>query len=204
MSKPWIIAPALVALVAACGETPEIAAPEAAEAAAPAAPEVAETATAENPNRLTGFTYTGDVDHFGYYMPSREVRVGDYRLDHIHMASPSEFAAWERGERSQTYAPVMLHFDDVTSPMVQTELGEAHSRSVRVLPTAYEVGEGNFRFVGSAPEIGEVILDGMLDLDQLAQVRDAGGGSEELVLRTAAQIGPERVGNLSFFWYGGH
>ena len=69
-----------------------------------------------------------------------------------------------------------------------------------------KLGEGDFRFVGSHPEIGEVRLDGMIDLEQLNAARlDANLGAEEPqpVLRTAAQIGPEQLKTLSFYWFGG-
>ncbi len=175
--------------------------------AAPASPAPEATADAPAPPaELTGFTHVQDENLFGYYMPTQEVVIGDLRLDHIHIGGEMEFVAWEQGERMETYAPVMLQFSDVSSPLVTNELGqETHARQVRVLPSAYKLGAGELRFVGSAPDIGVVQLDGRLDLDQLRQTQAAGpsGEGQAPVLRVAGQIGSERLENLAFFWFGG-
>lgn len=198
--KPWMIALTTAAALAAC--SPPADAPETAEPVTPAVA-TAETATPE----LTGFTHAAGEDLFGYYIPTQEVRIGDLKLDHLHIGGETEFQAWARGERSETYAPVMLEFSDLSSPTVTNELGQVvHTKTVRVLPSAYKLGQGDFRFVGSHPEIGDVRIDGTIDLEQLnAQRLDANVAAEEAqpVLRAAAQIGPEQLKTLSFYWFGG-
>lgn len=193
---------ALAVVLGGCNPADDAQAP-----AAPATPPPAAAVEAPDPSAaFTGFSHVQDENLFGYYLPTQEVRIGDLRLDHLHIGSEMEFVAWEQGERMETYGPVMLQFSDVSSPLVTNELGqETHSRQVRVLPSAYRVGEGDLRFVGSAPEIGEVRLDGQLDLDLLRQAQAAGpsGGEAAPLLRIAAQIGPERLETLSFFWFGG-
>lgn len=196
-----ILAVAAVAGLLACSQpadTPD------AESPPPAAPA---EATEQAASELTGFTHVEGEDLFGYYIPTQEVRIGELKLDHLHIGGPTEFQAWARGERSETYAPVMLEFSDLSSPTVTNELGQVvHTKTLRVLPSAYKLGDGDFRFVGSHPEIGEIRIDGMLDLDALNAARlDANVGAEEPqpVLRTAAQIGPEQLKTLSFFWFGG-
>lgn len=196
----WVLS-AAAALLSACGQgETTVAAPD-----APAAETTTEASS--TPQGLEGFTHAEGEDLFGYYMPTQPVQIGDYRLDHIHIGGATEFAAWERGERTETYAPVMLEFSDVTSPVSTNELGqEFHQRSLRVLPSAYRLGGGDFRFVGRHPAIGEVQIDGMIDLAQLTAEREGGGRSEgeaASVLTTAAQIGPEAFRNLSFFWFVG-
>ena len=184
-----ILAVAAAAALAACSQPAE--APEA-EAPAPAAPA---EATQPAASELPGFAHAAGEDLFGYYIPTQEVRIGTLKLDHLHIGGETEFQAWARGERSETYAPVT------------NELGQVvHTRTIRVLPSAYRRGEGDFRFVGRHPEIGEVRLDGMLDLDQLNAARlgaDVRPQEARPVLRTAAQIGPEQLKTLSFFWFGG-
>ena len=198
--KPWMIALTTAAALAAC--SPPADAPETPEPVTPAVA-TAETATPE----LTGFTHAAGEDLFGYYIPTQEVRIGDLKLDHLHIGGETEFQAWARGERSETYAPVMLEFSDLSSPTVTNELGQvAHTKTVRVLPSAYKLGQGDFRFVGSHPEIGDVRIDGTIDLEQLnAERLDANVAAEEAqpVLRAAAQIGPEQLKTLSFNWFGG-
>lgn len=199
-----ILAPiAIAALLAACAQeaettaaAPDAATPNAAEAAADTAGQAAD---------LSGFTYVKGEDLFGYYMPTQEVQVGNWRLDHIHMGGPAEFAQWEGGERTDTYAPVMLEFSDVTSPKGTNELGqEYHEVTARVLPTAFKVGGGDFRFAGSHPQLGEVRVDGTYDPAELARIRSAGpGGDAAPILRTGTMIGQTPFRNLSFFWFGG-
>lgn len=193
---------ALIVLLSGCNRAEETQAPA---TPAPSAPEAAVEAPA-SPAELTGFTHVQDENLFGYYMPIQEVQIGDLRLDHIHIGSEMEFAAWEQGERMETYAPIMLQFSDVSSPLVTNELGqETHTRQVRVLPSAYRVGAGELQFVGSGPDIGSVQLDGRLDLDRLRQTQAAGpsGAGQAPVLRLSGQIGAERLQNLGFFWFGG-
>jgi len=82
-------------------------------------------------------------------MPASEVRVGKWSFDHIFVGQSAEFRAWTQGDRSATFAPVMLQFEDATSPMIQTELGEVRSVSARVLPTRSAVNAGRIEFKGT-------------------------------------------------------
>ncbi|MDZ4318672.1 MAG: hypothetical protein U1A07_07490 [Phenylobacterium sp.] len=203
--RRWMLVATTAGLLSACGQAePSAPAPT---HATPAATDAAQSETISSPADLQGFTHAAGEDLFGYYFPTQSVQIGDWRLDHIHIGGAMEFAAWERGERTETYAPVMLEFSDVTSPISTNELGqEYHERSLRVLPTAYRLGEGDFRFVGRHPDIGDVRIDGMIDLVQLKAERDTGGRSQAeaaALLKTSAQVGPEAFRNLSFTWFGG-
>jgi len=193
---------ALAAMLGGCNPADDAPAP-----AAPASPTPESVVDAPDPPAaLTGFSHARGENLFGYYMPTQEVRIGDLRLDHIHIGSEMEFVAWEQGERMETYAPVMLEFADLSSPLVTNELGqESHERRVRILPTAYRVGAGGVAFVGAAPELGEVRFQGRLDLDRLREVQAAEPGAAEpaTVLWLEGQIGAERLERLPFFWFGG-
>lgn len=195
--RAWILSLTLAALTAACGQVETVSTPT-----NPSADSVSASADAG----LSGFSHKAGENLFGYYIPTQDVRVGDLRLDHLHIGGKTEFAAWEAGQRSETYAPVMLEFSDLSSPVETNELGaEVHTVRVRVLPSAYRLGDGDFRFVGEDARVGTVTLDGMLDLGVLGQARSDGpsSGEPEIVLRSAAQFGSERLGALSFFWFGG-
>lgn len=164
---------------------------------APEAPEVPQP-----PAPGSAFVHTVETDVSGYYLPVTEITVGPYRLDHIFLGQGSEFEAWERGDRSETFAPVMLSFDDTASPMVQTELGEARSVTVRVLPTAYSVSDDTVRFAGTSEELGSVSLALRLDPDALATAR-RNLGDEAPVLSGRVTIGGRTFGDTRFRWYGG-
>ncbi|MGZ9099524.1 MAG: hypothetical protein ACXW3O_07470 [Brevundimonas sp.] len=140
---------ACLAILAACERSPE-------RSGAPAA---------------AAFSYTATSDLSGYYVPLAETRLGPWSLSHVFIGQTAEFGSWQSGRRGSTFAPVMLQFDDVTSPMVQTETGEAHSVVERVLPTTYSVSDGRIRFEGRSAKLGTVRFDGQLDAGALATAR---------------------------------
>lgn len=161
-----------------------------ADAPAPAAPAAA------------AFSHAQTADLSGYYMPLADVRIGRWSFDHVFLGQTTDFAAWEGGTRSATFAPVMLQFDDVTSPMVQTELGEARSVTARVLPTAYSVSDTHINFQGRSPELGLVRFDGVLDPGALATSR-RNLGDEGIVATGSLKIGDAAAQNVRLRWWAG-
>jgi hypothetical protein len=157
---------------------------------------------------LSGFSHAAGVDHFGYFLPNSEVKVGNWKLENLSIGPVDEFAKWERGERTAVYAPVMFEFVDVTSPKQTNELGqEVYSRRVRVLPSAYKVGpNGDLRFTGRDDQVGDVQFDGTIDMALLAKARQAGpnaGLNAAPVVKGGLQVGATPFKNLSFNFFGG-
>ncbi len=148
------------------------------------------------------FSHGMSSDLSGYYMPASEVRIGKWSFDHVFVGQATEFRAWEGGSRSETFAPVMLQFDDVTSPMVQTEIGEARSVTVRILPTAYSVSDTYINFQGRSPELGLVRFDGVLDPGALATSR-RNLGDEGVVVTGRLTAGDAPAQNVRLRWWGG-
>src|SRR5690349_15417518 len=71
---------------------------------------------------LHGFTSDKAVNLFGYYMPAGEVRFGKFVLNNLALGEPADFRKFESGGYKGTpYGPVMLGFDDTTSPKKQGE-----------------------------------------------------------------------------------
>ncbi|WP_439477628.1 hypothetical protein [Brevundimonas sp.] len=138
----------------------------------------------------------------GYYMPAREVRIGKWSFDHVFVGQAQEFQAWEGRSRSGTFGPVMLQFDDVTSPMVQTEIGEARSITARVLPTVYSVTDTRIRFEGQSAELGAVRFEGALDPGALATSR-RNLGDEGVVVTGTLTVGEAPPRNVELRWWGG-
>lgn len=185
MRLAWTAAFALALAAAACDRPAE-------PADASATPEPAATA----------FSYASTGDMSGYYMPLGDVRIGKWNFDHVFVGQAAEFRSWTGGDRNATFAPVMLQFDDVTSPMVQTELGEAHSVTARVLPTRYVVSDERVRFEGTSPELGRVSFDGRLDQGALATSR-RNLGDEGVVLTGTLTAGGETVRGVRLRWWMG-
>lgn len=148
------------------------------------------------------FVSTAEGDVSGYYLPMDEARVGKWRFDHVFVGQAADFQSWQAGEQSATFAPVMLQFDDTNSPMVQTEIGEARSVTVRVLPSRYTVTDGEFRFEGRSAELGVVLFNGRLDPGALATAR-RNLGDEGAVLTGSLKVGDAPAQAVRLRWWMG-
>lgn len=148
------------------------------------------------------FNHAATADISGYYMPVAPVRIGQWSLDHLFVGQAPEFESWEGGSRSETFAPVMLQFDDAASPMVETELGEAHSVTARVLPTRYGVTDTAVRFEGESPELGRVRFEGQLDQGALATARRNLGGDGVVLTGNLTAAGQTVRGVRLTWWMG--
>lgn len=148
------------------------------------------------------FSHTATSDLSGYYMPVSEVRIGKWVFDHIFVGQAFEFEAWKGVESGTTFAPVMLQFDDATSPMVQTELGEARSVTARVLPTRYDVAEDRIVFEGTSAELGVVRFEGRIDQGALATSRRNLGDEGVVVTGTLTAAG-QTVRDVRLRWWMG-
>lgn len=151
-----------------------------------------------------GFQHDPAYDVAGYFMPTTDVQVGQLALNHIAMGAPSDFEAWEAGERDAVFGPVVLQFDDVSSPLVTNELGgEGRERTVRVRPAAYRLFPGEVSFKGAAEGLGEVAFVGRFDQAALANAQNETESGETAVLTGTLQIGDRRFENLGFtYWIG--
>lgn len=143
---------------------------------------------------------SGDIS--GYYMPSAELKAGNWLLRNAFIGQEADFASWEGGARRGVFAPVMFEFEDETSPMTKTELGEVRSGQVRVLPSRYEVTDGLVIFEGRADGVGEVSFRGRLDGDALATAR-RNLGDESPVLTGTLKVGGRTFDGVRFRWWAG-
>jgi len=175
-------------------------------AVAPGQPALAKPRPAAAPAPTSSkFVHARGLDMFGYYMPTSETRVGRFKLENISLGSPADFAKWERGQRSRTYAPVMVVVSDLKSPKRTNELGqEFHTVQIRVLPESYRVEPGYFEFTGHDARLGRVVISGAFDAKALARARRAGpNGGQATVITGGMEFAGERIRNISFFWFAG-
>ncbi|HYC67765.1 hypothetical protein [Brevundimonas sp.] len=149
-----------------------------------------------------GFAHAMTSDLSGYYLPVGEAAAGKWRLHHLFVGQTADFQDWEGGTRSATFAPLMLEFEDTTSAMVQTELGEARSVTARVLPTSYAVSDTAVSFSGQSPELGRVSFEGRLDPGALATARRNLGG-DGVVMTGRLRAGGQTLDGVRMTWWMG-
>lgn len=150
-----------------------------------------------------GFKHQAGLDASGYYLSPTPFQVGNYRFAHMAIGMPSDFQTWEKGDHTSTFGPILMQFDDVTSPAVPNEMGgEGRSVSVRVLPDAYSFDAGRLTFRGKDPRLGQVVFVGAFDQAALAQAR-SDGTSQSAVLSGDLKIGDQPLRKVSFSYWAG-
>lgn len=149
-------------------------------------------APATQPARSGAFAHSQSEDLSGYYeVGEAQVGPGDFSLTHLFVGQAQEFADWEEGKRSATFAPVMLEF------LVPGETTE------RVLPESYSVSDGRIRMTGVSSNGDRVAFDGQLNAGTLATARRNLGGSEEPAITATIRIGDQSYSGVKLNWYGG-
>lgn len=153
----------------------------------------------------TGFTHPAGASLFGYYTPSVDTKVGDWQLNNFAIGDEDAFKAWEGGKRSATYAPVMLEFDNMASPMGANELGAQYrTESERILPTAYAISEaGKVDFAGKSAKLGKVTFHGQLDMAALQAATREDAAGNEVVMHGTLTVGDKTFENVAFTYFAG-
>lgn len=138
------------------------------------------------------FAHSQSEDLSGYYQAGEaQVGPGDFSLTHLFVGQAQDFADWEEGKRSATFAPVMLEF---LAPGETTE---------RVLPDSYSVSDGRIRMTGTSSNGDRISFDGQLNAGTLATARRNLGGSEEPAITATLRIGGQTYSGVKLSWYGG-
>ena len=131
MSRRFLAASALAAVAAAFAMHAYV------------APSGAVAVSSAEAQRGGAFRHAPGADATGYFMPTRPVRAGRFRLSYVHLGGVMEYRQWERGQRLRTYSPVMAVF-------------RGPGGEQRVLATAYDVTRSSVTFRGVGRGIGPV------------------------------------------------
>jgi hypothetical protein len=169
---------------------------------APAAPQTpAPTPAVVGPE---GFQHDADFDAQGFFIPQKPIRIGDLKLRHIAFGAPSDFKQWEAGDRASVFGPVLLYFEDETSPTNTNEMGEdVHTVAIRVLPTGYRVFPGAVSFRATDPKLGEIGFVGAIDAKALASAHEAGPGDNRVAMTGTLRVGDATFENARFTYFMG-
>jgi hypothetical protein len=175
----------IIALTACNRSKPQANAPE----ATPATP-------------VAGFKHEAGFDAQGYYRTAAPVGPGPLKLTGIAVGAPSDFEAFESGQRTEVFGPIVLQFEDVSSPMEDAENGQRHQVRVEVKPLAYRLSPGQFAVRGKDDSLGEVSFDGAFDTPLLAQAK-AGQAEGRPVLTGTLSLGQQKYAGVSFTYQSG-
>ena len=149
-----------------------------------------------------GFQHDPSFDAQGFYIPTEPIKAGALALKQIAFGAPSDFKQWEAGERESVFGPIILQFEDESSPTTTNELGQdVHQVVVRVLPTAYRVFPAAISFRGSDPKLGEIGFVGAIDQATLASARDTGSSAGKVVMTGTLRIGDTKVDDARFTYF---
>jgi len=168
-----------------------------------AQPKVPESAAAPAGQGPVGFRHDPMFDAQGFYHPATEVAVGTLALTSLGVGAPSDFAAWESGDRAAVFGPILLQFEDKASPMVADEAGEHRAITLRILPAAYEVDGARLRFTGVDGQLGKLTFEGAFPDGALAQAKQAGGGDPTVVLVGDLSIAGKVFPKTAFTYFAG-
>lgn len=153
---------------------------------------------------LKGFTSDKSHDYFGYYLPASPVQKGSWSVRNLFVGGKDDLKSFESGKADKAFAGVMVELEDVTSPLKTGEDGNPyHSRQIRVLPTAYGVGNGRLRFTGTDKTLGAITFEGSFAADFFKKpTADVPHPDDHPILSGKLTIGG-KVYNAKFNWFGG-
>lgn len=158
----------------------------------------AKTPEPASASKAAAFKHDLPEDVSGYYLPTEEVRVDNWRLHRVFMGQVPDFIAWEGGERRSGYAPVMIEFEDMVGPPLES----GNRRRLRLIPAAYDVTEERVGVQALSGGLGAVSFDGKLDQGALATAR-RNLGDEGVVLKGTLKVGNRTFNNVSMRWWAG-
>ncbi|MFE9083941.1 hypothetical protein ACQKKG_04035 [Brevundimonas sp. NPDC003935] len=149
-------------------------------------------------SKSAAFKHDLPEDVSGYYLPTEEVRIDNWRLHHVFMGQVPDFIAWQGGERPAGFAPVMIEFEDMVGPPLES----GNRRRLRLIPAAYDVTESRVRVQALSGGLGAVSFDGRLDQGALATAR-RNLGDQGVVLTGTLKVGNRTFNNVSMRWWAG-
>jgi len=158
----------------------------------------AKTPEAPTAAKAAAFKHDLPEDVSGYYLPTEEVRVDNWRLHHVFMGQVPDFIAWEGGQHPAGFAPVMIEFEDMVGPPLES----GNRRRLRLIPAGYDVTEDRVRVQALSGGLGAVSFDGKLDQGALATAR-RNLGDRGVVLTGTLKVGNRTFNKVSMRWWAG-
>ena len=175
-------------LVVACGPS-QTAEPE---AAAPSAGTAPTEAVGDRFRREAG------LDYFGYYLADDGEIFGDWRLHHMFVGDTMMFTEFAASGEPDGEAPVWLEFWPMDGETAVNELGQEYAvGSRRVRANGYVIESGRFEFRAEDPEIGPILVSGMIHPGAIEDPASGPGFTGGM------EVDGDRHRNMSLRYYAG-
>ena len=159
---------------------------------------------------LRAFATNNKINYGGYYIPTKEFRIGKFRLDDIAVAQAMDVLSYKSCKLlsksySATYASMMFEFSDVTSQKKVNSIGQDYYvNSLRVLPQTCQIMRNKLLFVGTDKQLGKISFVGTLDVNTLRIVQNKNiSNKRSTVLRGDLIIKNKTFKNIEFEWFSG-
>lgn len=160
-----------------------------------------------NAEAAAAFNHAPHANLQGYYIPINDVRIGNFKLNHISIGTNDELDTFEKTGKSgiENYAPVMIALDDTSSPTGTNELGQTYyEKTERILPTAYDIRAKRFTFSGTGKTLGPVKFVGHADPEKIRTARNSlSHTSEGAAMTGTLTVGKTTIKNVELMWFGG-
>lgn len=153
-----------------------------------------EAAPGDERFNLTGQVYDVETEVAGFYLPVDDDLVIDgVHLYAIFVGMEWEFDAWQEGSEDSP-APVMVEFEDRSSPSGTNELGQTwYEVTYRFIPENLLVTDTTLAFNGTHERFGEIRFYGEFDAEQVAAMQ-----AGDPVNSRSALIGTLHIGDETF------
>lgn len=150
------------------------------------------------------YVWSIGADPSGFYLPTTTLSANGWTVDLIFLPRAFEFEAWRSGEGDFEEIPVWIeaHPNDA-EPQINTMGREYYPDGVRVRPDRLIVEDGRFEFYTAESPMGEVLISGQIRPEYL-HGDSMEATADEPALVGGAEIGGERLRNVSFGHWLGH
>lgn len=150
------------------------------------------------PEDLDDRTYAVQGELAGYYLPNGDIGIGPVMLDHIAIGMAFEFEQYLDGSED-AYPPLVLMFEDRSSPTGVGELGNTYYEVTHVFePSHFVVTDTTLALWGRHDVLGQITFDGVFDSAQVAHMQAGYPHLAETALTGSITLGDQTFENVTF------
>lgn len=150
------------------------------------------------------YVWTISVDPSGFYLPSTTLSANGWTVDMLVLPREFEFEAWRAGDSDYENIALWIEaYPNDAEPQINAMGQEYYPDSIRVRPDRLIMEDGRFEFYAAESPMGSVLVSGQIRAEHL-QGDSMEPQADEPALIGGAEIGGERLRNVSFMHWLGH